>query len=75
MALRFLGKDPDSAQGQSPTVYFDDERDTFVVQGWKVADSVRLAQLDLPEHETVVEIPARMLPFFKEVTGGAGPVA
>lgn len=75
MALRFLGKDPDSAQGQSPTVYYDGDRDTYVLQGWKVTDAGRLAQLDVPEHETVIEFPRRMLQFFPEVSGGAGPDA
>jgi hypothetical protein len=31
MALIYLGKDPNSVQGQSPTLYYyDDERDTYV---------------------------------------------
>jgi hypothetical protein len=70
MALRFLGKDPDSVQGQSPTVYFDENTGNYVLQGWKVTDSARLAQLDLPDNETVIEFPRRMLQFFPEVTGG-----
>ena len=45
MALRFLGKDPDSPDGGSPTVYYDDERDSYVLQGWRVLDG-RRAQLD-----------------------------
>jgi hypothetical protein len=69
MALRFLGKDPDSEFGSSPTLYYDDERDTYVFQGWKVLDAERLAQLDLPDHETVIEFPRRMMRFFPEVTG------
>jgi hypothetical protein len=32
-----------------------------VVQGWKVMDSDTLAQLDIPEHETVIEIPKALL--------------
>ncbi len=73
MALRFLGKDGESVQGQSPTVYYDDVRDTYLVQSWKVLDAERLAQLDLPDHETVVELPRRMMQFFPEVSGGEGP--
>jgi hypothetical protein len=67
VALQFLGKDPDSMNGQSPTLYYDADRDTYVVQSWKVVDPERLAQLDVPEHETVVEIPRRMMWFFPEV--------
>ena len=70
MTLRFMGKDPQSPDGQSPTLYYDDERDTYVFQSWKVTDPDRLAQLNLPEHETVIEFPRRMMAFFPEVAGG-----
>lgn len=69
MALRFLGKDPSSVPKNSPTLYYDDERDTYVFQSWKVLDQERLAQLDIPEHETVIEFPRRMMQFFPEVKG------
>ncbi|MER8067475.1 hypothetical protein ABTZ59_04075 [Streptomyces sp. NPDC094034] len=72
MALHLLGKDPDSPDGKSPTVYYDDTTDSYLVQGWKVLDEQRLSKLDLPDHETVVEIPKRMLQFFPEVNGGGG---
>ena len=72
MALIYLGKDPDSVQGQSPTLYYDDERDTYVFQSWKVSDPERLGMLDLPEHETVIEFPRRMMQFFPEVVVGRG---
>ena len=75
MALIYLGKDPTSVQGQSPTLYYDDERDTYVFQSWKVTDPERLAQLDLPEHETVIEFPRSMMQFFPEVALGRGPDA
>ncbi|MFJ5777730.1 hypothetical protein [Streptomyces sp. NPDC093094] len=32
-----------------------------------MADSARRSQLDLPDHEDVVEIPKRMMQFFPEV--------
>jgi hypothetical protein len=71
MALKFLGKDPESPLNDSPTIY--DNGETYVVQGWRIADPAVLAELgELPEHETVVEIPKRMMQFFPEVTGGSG---
>ncbi|MFD7894001.1 hypothetical protein ACFV0C_20810 [Streptomyces sp. NPDC059568] len=70
MALHLLGKDPDSPEGKSPTVYYDDVSDNYVIQGWKVLDRERLSILDLPDHEGVVEIPKRMTQFFPEVNGG-----
>ena len=70
MALQFLGKDPNSDVGDSPTLYYDDERDTYILQSWKVLDAERLAQLALPDHETVIEFPRRMMQFFPEVNDG-----
>ncbi|QRX91961.1 hypothetical protein [Streptomyces noursei] len=72
MALHMLGKDPQSLEGKSATVYYDDVRDRYLVQGLKVLDDERLLQMDLPDHETVVEIPKYMVNFFPEVNGGGG---
>jgi hypothetical protein len=73
MALRFIGKDPNSGVDDSPTLYYDEERDTYLFQSWKVTDPERLAQLNIPDHETVIEFPSRMLHFLPGVTrrGGA----
>jgi hypothetical protein len=65
--LHLLGKDPGSPNGGSPTLYYDDERGTYLVQGWKVLDAERLAQMDIPGHETVIEIPKHLTQFFPEV--------
>lgn len=69
MALHLLGRDPSSEGGGSPTLCYDDERDTYVFQSWKVLDHNRLAQMDIPNHETVIEFPRRMMQFFPEVGG------
>ncbi|GHJ36673.1 hypothetical protein [Streptomyces sp. TS71-3] len=71
MALHMLGKDPESPDGKSPTVYLDDETGNYILQGWKVTDPARLGQMDIPEHETVIEFPVRMMQFFPEVKGAA----
>ncbi|MGC5362048.1 hypothetical protein ACPXCE_10220 [Streptomyces sp. DT24] len=73
MTLRKLGKDSESPSGGSPTVYLDEETDHYLVQGWKVLDQARLTELDIPDHETVVEIPRRMVQFFLEVKDAATP--
>lgn len=65
MRLTFVGKDPDSNPTGSPTVYRTD-RGSWVVQGWAVTDRDALAAMDIPAGETCVEIPDRMLQFFKE---------
>ncbi|MGW2419731.1 hypothetical protein ACWC0C_10845 [Streptomyces sp. NPDC001709] len=67
MALRMLGKDPNSPNGNSPTVYLDEETDRYLVQGFKVVDEERLAELNLPAHETVVDIPRYMAKFFLDI--------
>ena len=70
MALIKLGQDPNSPEGKSPTVYLDPETDNYLLQGWKILDAERLAQMDIPDHETVIEFPRRMMQFFPEVNGG-----
>jgi hypothetical protein len=65
MRLAFIGKDPDSNPTGSPTVYRTD-RDSWIVQGWVVTDPGALAEMNIPEGETAVEIPDRMLPFFQQ---------
>ncbi|GAA4158125.1 hypothetical protein [Actinomadura keratinilytica] len=36
MALEFLGKDPQSDDGQSPTVWRDPDTGDYVLRGWKL---------------------------------------
>jgi hypothetical protein len=67
--LTFIGKDPNSNPTGSPTVYRSD-RGSWVVQGWVVTDPEVLAQMDIPEGETCVEIPDRMLQFLGQEERG-----
>jgi hypothetical protein len=69
MQLTFIGKDPESNPTGSPTIYRTD-RDSWVVQGWTVTDPDALAQMDIPDGETCVEIPDRMLQFFRQEARG-----
>jgi hypothetical protein len=64
--LTFIGKDPESNPTGSPTVYRTD-RQSWIVQGWRVEDAEALGQMDIPDHESCVEIPDRMIPFFRDV--------
>ncbi|MGC4940788.1 hypothetical protein [Kribbella sp. DT2] len=63
MKLTLVAGDPESAPKNSPTLYKTD-RGSWVVQGWVVSDPDALATLNLPDGETAVEIPDRMIPFF-----------
>ncbi|WP_329131408.1 hypothetical protein OG552_10125 [Streptomyces sp. NBC_01476] len=75
MALRFIGIDPNTGTGESPTVWVDQEKREFVFQGWE-PDEDTLAECErtevpdhavgIPEGETVIRIPARMLPMIRE---------
>ncbi|MFF8732061.1 hypothetical protein ACF073_37170 [Streptomyces sp. NPDC015171] len=64
MALHLLCKDPESPNNGSPTLYYDDETGSYLLQSWKVDDPSRLQSVVIPEHETVVEFPARLLALF-----------
>ncbi|OII65516.1 hypothetical protein BJP40_01025 [Streptomyces sp. CC53] len=81
MALQFVGKDPDSPHGGSPTVWVEDETDEVVIQGW-LPDLEMMSKIDktewvpghpagVPDHEGVVRIPARMIPFLREACDAA----
>src|SRR6266508_3242028 len=67
MHARFLGVDPGSQEGQSPTLFATDRRDrkTYIAQGWVVTDPQALADVGpVPDGEAVVEIPADVLEFY-----------
>ena len=68
MRLTFVAKDPNSNPTNSPTLYRTD-RGSWLVQGFVVTDPDALAEMDIPEGESVVEIPDRMIQFFKEDRG------
>lgn len=64
MELTLVAGDPESQPTNSPTLYKTD-RGSWIVQGWVVDDPDALATLKLPNGETAVEIPDRMIQFFK----------
>ena len=67
MHARFLGKDPDSQVQNSPTLFATDRTDraTYIAQGWKVTDPQALADIgDVPDHETLIEIPEDVLKMY-----------
>ncbi|MEU1176592.1 hypothetical protein ABZ464_02900 [Streptomyces sp. NPDC005820] len=67
MQLRFLGKN--STPGDSPTLYASDQ-DSYVIQGWKVYANELLMQLDVPEGQTVIEVPTEL---FEHLTKDGRP--
>jgi hypothetical protein len=65
MRLTFIAKDPESNPTGSPTLYRTD-RETWVVQGWELTDREALARMAIPSGESAVEIPDRMIQFFRQ---------
>lgn len=65
MELRFLGKDTQG--GGSPMLFDTDQtmhgKEVYVLQGWKITDPDTLAKLDIPDHETVIAVPKKLLSY------------
>lgn len=64
MRVQFLGKDPESSDTNSPTLFATDRQDrtSYLVQGWRVTDPEALAGVgEIPAHETIVEIPVEII--------------
>jgi hypothetical protein len=67
MRARFLGKDPQSGKDDCPSLFATDrtDRETFLVQGWKVTDDKALADVgEIPGHEGIVEVPVEILEMY-----------
>jgi hypothetical protein len=58
--ITFLGKD--STPNDSPTLY-ETDRGTLLVQGYVVTDPEALSNMRIPEGETVVEVPKRLMEY------------
>ncbi|MFK0252117.1 hypothetical protein [Streptomyces sp. NPDC090445] len=75
MALRFIGIDPQSHDGESPTVWVDETSRELVFQGWTPSPELEAecAATEIPGHgigipagEAVVRMPARMTAVIRE---------
>jgi hypothetical protein len=80
MALRFIGVDPNTGQGESPTVWVDDERRELVIQGYK-PDEHLLQQIHdnpapehapgIPPNEAAIRLPFSMIPNIRKACDAA----
>ncbi|MEU5163060.1 hypothetical protein AB0G74_26115 [Streptomyces sp. NPDC020875] len=76
MPLVFVGVDSESKTGQSPTVWRYSETGDLLVQSYTAtAEEIRECRqagfgpghsTEVPPHETIIRIPARMIPILKE---------
>ncbi|MER6531140.1 hypothetical protein [Streptomyces sp. NPDC001508] len=80
MTLRFIGIDPNTGTGESPTVWVDESKCELVIQGWKpdtdleaecAAFEVPGHAVGIPNHEAVVRIPARMVSILRKACDAA----
>lgn len=62
--LRKLSEGLECRNSTCPTLWGTDDGKDYVVQGYVITDPERLAQLDLPEGETAVMVPAAVLEEF-----------
>ena len=74
MALQFIGIDPATGDGNSPTVWVDPAKRELVIQGWK-PDHATEAECRsfgvIPDHETTVRVPARIVAILREACDAA----
>ncbi|MFE2723541.1 hypothetical protein [Kitasatospora sp. NPDC059327] len=76
VTLRFLGIDPDTGTANSPTIWVDDQTGTIVLQGFTADDTMIAEALTaghgpgheniIPDHESVIHVPARMVPLLRK---------
>ncbi|GHH82195.1 hypothetical protein [Streptomyces capitiformicae] len=80
MTLRFIGIDPNTGTGESPTVWVDESNNDLIIQGWKptpeleaecAAFEVPGHAVGIPDHEAVVRIPARLAPILRRACDAA----
>ncbi|MET9508333.1 hypothetical protein ABZX62_07610 [Streptomyces flavidovirens] len=74
MALRFIAKDPNTNGENCPTVWVDEERGEFVIQGWKADEATQAECLTvgpIPDTETVLRLPVRMAGVLREACDAA----
>ncbi|MGW2371359.1 hypothetical protein [Kitasatospora sp. NPDC001683] len=76
MSLEFIGIDPNTEKDGSPTVWVEEETADLVFQG-ETADALLAAEVGgqswapdhsagIPAHESVIRIPARMVPIIRK---------
>ncbi|MFD4505521.1 hypothetical protein [Streptomyces sp. NPDC058457] len=75
MRLQFIGIDPDTGKNGSPTAWVDLDSTDIVIQGYTVDETTRDQCVEntapghakgIPDHETVIRIPARLVPVLRE---------
>ncbi|GAA2446140.1 hypothetical protein [Streptomyces lavendulocolor] len=80
MPLEFIGIDPTTGQSESPTAWVDIETADIVLQSYTADEETRAQCIEntapghdkhIPDHETVIRIPAHMVPILREACDAA----
>jgi hypothetical protein len=80
MALQFIGIDPETGQSGSPTAWVDPDTADIVLQSYTADEATRAQCIQntapghakgIPGHETVIRIPARLIPILREACDAA----
>jgi hypothetical protein len=80
MDLQFIGIDPDTGKNGSPTAWVDQETADIVIQSYTADEATRDQCEDrtapghakgIPDHETVIRVPARLVPILREACDAA----
>ncbi|WP_232248029.1 hypothetical protein [Streptacidiphilus rugosus] len=58
MALRFIGVDPNTRQGESPAVWVDDDKRELVIRGYRPDEQLLQQIHDNPPPDYAASIPA-----------------
>ncbi|MET8213954.1 hypothetical protein ABZT51_50745 [Streptomyces sp. NPDC005373] len=80
MALEFIGIDPNTGQSGSPTAWVDTETADIVLQSYTADRATRAQCIEntapghakgIPAHETVIRVPAHLVPMLREACDAA----
>ncbi|MEU3519707.1 hypothetical protein ABZ770_31260 [Streptomyces sp. NPDC006654] len=80
MRLQFIGIDPDTGKNGSPTAWVDLDSRDIVIQSYTADDATRAQCVEhtapghapgIPDHETVIRIPVRLVPILREACDAA----
>ncbi|MEU9796809.1 hypothetical protein AB0E27_40795 [Streptomyces sparsogenes] len=84
MKLRFLGIIPNTPVDDSPTIWLDEDTGDLLIQSYKATEeevkacqeigSVPGHSAEVPDHETIIRLPAVMLRYIPRVQDGNGEV-
>jgi hypothetical protein len=72
MAIQLIGKDPNTPNNGSPTIWRDDDG-SLIIQSYLIDDDATMDVVGqtgpVPDYEGVVRLPERMIPLLRQAIG------